>query len=193
MFGEKILGIDPSGEGKDMTQWVLRDHYAAKIVAREKSSSTASIAMKTMTLMQEYGIKAENVMVDNFGVGANVAQELAMNGIRVQAFNVGEAVEDREFLNLRAQLYWRLREWIKRGGVLSNDSEWDEELPKVKWKRNIRNQTQIMSKDEMRRNGIPSPNAADALMLTFKRDPNKVRAQAYSGGTFTPATSDDPY
>ena len=192
LFGEKILGIDPSGEGKDVTQWVLRDQYCAKIVAKEQTSTPKTIAMKTLTLMAEHQLKAENVMVDNFGVGANVAQELALCGMRVNAFNVGDQVEAKEFLNLRAQLSWRMREWIKRGGMLSNDAEWNEELPKIKWKRNIRNQTQIMPKDEMRRQGISSPNAADALMLTFKKDPEKARRDAYSGGV-TKEVSDDPY
>lgn len=192
LFGEKILGIDPSGEGKDVTQWVLRDQYSAKIVAKEPTSTPKTIAMKTLTLMAEHGIKAENVMVDNFGVGANVAQELAMSGMRVNAFNVGDPTEAKEFLNLRAHLSWRMREWLKRGGMLCNSVEWAEELPKIKWKRNLRNQTQIMPKDEMRRQGIRSPNAADALMLTFKKDPEKARHNAYAGGAM-PEVSDDPY
>jgi hypothetical protein len=75
-MGKKLLGIDPSGEGKDMTQWVLRDMFVARIVAREKTSNEKTIAQKTLTLMDAYGILAEDITVDNFGVGANVAQEL---------------------------------------------------------------------------------------------------------------------
>lgn len=110
---------------------------------------------------------AEDICCDNFGVGANVAQELAMQGHRIRAFNVGEPSDNPEFLNKRAEYYWRLREWIRRGGTLNNSMKWIEELTKIPYRRNIRNQIQIMPKDEMRKRGIRSPNAADALMLTF--------------------------
>lgn len=174
-FGERILGIDPSGEGKDMTQWVLRDQYGAKIVAKEKTSTDKSIAQKTLTLMDGYNIPANHVVVDNFGVGANVAQELGLMGHRIRAINVGDATENKEFLNLRAEYFWRLRAWIKRGGMLCSSMEWLKELPKLKFRRNLANKLQIMPKDEMRKRGIPSPNAADALMLTFAIDPERAR------------------
>ena len=38
--------------------------------------------------MQQYGIVADSVIVDNFGVGANVAQEMGLMGHRVRAINV---------------------------------------------------------------------------------------------------------
>lgn len=171
LWGKKSMGVDPSGEGKDITSWVIRDALSAKIVAREPKSSEKSIAMKTLTLMTEYNVDPEDITIDNFGTGANVAQELALLGYRVNAVNVGDRTEDERFLNLRAEWYWRMREWLKAGGMLSNDEGWDE-LPKVKYKRNIQGKIQIMSKDEMRKRGIRSPNNADALMMTFRKDSN---------------------
>jgi hypothetical protein len=38
-IGEVRMGIDPSGEGKDKTTWVIRDNFKAKIIADEKISN----------------------------------------------------------------------------------------------------------------------------------------------------------
>ena len=67
-MGRLAMGIDPAGEGDDETVWVIRDSIKAKIIFKEKISSPKGIAQKTATLMTEYKIEAENVVVDNFGV-----------------------------------------------------------------------------------------------------------------------------
>jgi hypothetical protein len=63
-------------------------------------------------------------------------------------------------------MYWGVRKWIKSGGKLSKDNRWYE-LAKIKYKSTEKGAIQIMSKVLMRANGIPSPNIADALSLTF--------------------------
>jgi len=45
---------------------------------RERMSTGKGIAQKTATLMTQYKIKDSNVVVDNFGVGVDAIQELAM-------------------------------------------------------------------------------------------------------------------
>ena len=182
-FSNKRMGVDPSGEGTDETKWVVRDKFGAKCVATEKKSTPMSIALKTLLLMQSFGIKENDVFVDNFGVGANVAQELARMHVFIRPVNVGDKLtktdlnvdvgtnEDKEelnkkFYNLRSYAHWLMREWLIRGGMVEKDPNW-EELLKLKYKANLARQIQIMSKDEMRRQGIRSPNQSDALMLTF--------------------------
>jgi hypothetical protein len=113
-------------------------------------------------------------------------------GHRVRAVNVGDPSDNKEYLNLRAEFFWKLRQWIKRGGMLCNSLEWMKELPKIKFRRNLANKLQIMPKDEMRRRGIPSPNAADALMLTFIKDIEKIASMSVNA--YTPrVVNDDPY
>ena len=165
--GKKRMGIDPAGEGANETIWVLRDNFKARVVAKEAKSTSKSIAQKTQTLMELYGLTGDDVYVDNFGVGANVSQELALGGVGVHGVNVGDPPDDKErFGNLRAEAYFGLKEWVKKGGELVEDEGW-EQLLNIKFKRNLRGKIQIMSKDEMRRAGIVSPDVADALSLTF--------------------------
>lgn len=165
--GPRKMGIDPAGQGKDVTSWVVRDNFKSKIVCREKISNAKSIALKTLTLMIEYDIKAEEIFIDNFGEGANVAQELGLCGERVFAYNTGDDADDTErYLNKKAETAWRARQWLTTGGELVEDNGW-QEVFNIRYRRELNGKLKIMSKKEMRDEGIPSPNHFDAFALTF--------------------------
>lgn len=163
------MGNDPAGEGDDETIWIVRDSFKARIVGREKTSTAKTIAQKTLTLIQEHQIQSGNDFVDNFGEGANVGQEVSVatkGQFSVVGVNVGDAAMDERFLNLRAEAYWRMREWLKKGGQLVADKGW-EELLTIRYRAELNGKLRIMSKKDMRSEGYRSPNIADALMLTF--------------------------
>lgn len=177
-FVQTRMGIDPSGEGQDETAWAVRDEFKGEIVGTERTSNPKSIAEKTLTLMEKYGSTAKNTTVDNFGVGANVAQEIALTPFqyKVNGLNVGEKSKDELFLNIRAEAYYAIKSWFRKGGSLienENGHQLKDELLTIKFKRNLQGKIQIMSKDEMRKQGIASPNKADAFMLTFTDIPNQ--------------------
>lgn len=189
--GNKFLGIDPSGEGSNKTVWVLRDNFKAKIVAVEDVSNGKGIAQKTATLIDFYGMKKvrrnpdaempfyDNIVIDSFGIGVDAIKELAVAGYNVNAQNVGELPyqekpqlslneeeEKKLFLNKRAMIYDRLKNWLRSGGELVQHSNW-QQLLQIKYTRTLAGKKKIMSKEEMRKLGIQSPDAADALALTF--------------------------
>lgn len=176
--GPKRMGVDPSGEGKDTTDWVIRDNYKAKRVASEKISNPKSIAQKTLTLMEVYGVEDVDIYIDNFGEGANVAQELALSGKKVNGINVGDTIpKDEEeydkingekiFINRRAKAYWMLRRWLRTGAEICEHKVWKDQLTSNRYRTELSGRIKMMGKREMRKNSIKSPNAYDALMLTF--------------------------
>jgi len=175
------MGIDPAGEGDDKTVWVVRDTMKAAVVAVENISSPKSIAQKTLTLMDMYKILPNNIYVDNFGVGANVAQELAraytgvLEGrpkiqVMVNGINVGDKADDPDtFVNKKAEAFRRGKEWIRSGGEFVEHNSW-KELLTIRYRAELSGKTKIMSKKEMKDEGYLSPNTADAWMLTFVDD-----------------------
>lgn len=176
--GDLRMGVDPSGEGDDESVWIIRNQFKAKVVGREKISNSQSIASRTMELIDYYEINPSFVYVDNFGEGANVAQHLAAAQRWVSPVNMGESPEDTDvYLNKRAEAYWRLKEWIRQGGELVNHSGW-QELLTIRYRRNLKGKLQIMPKHDMRREGYPSPNIADALMLTFYEVESNTRSES---------------
>ena len=168
--GSRRMGIDPSGEGNDTTRWVIRDKFQAKIVGKEKISNPKSIAQKTLTLMLQHGVKARDVWVDNFGVGAEVTKELALAGENCNGINVGDKAKDSDtYINKRAEIYIRSKKWVQSGGKFQNDKEF-EELTLIRFRRGLSGRVQIKSKQDMKKDGVKSPNCADAFSLTFCED-----------------------
>jgi len=172
-IGKKRMGVDPAGQGSDTAEWVVRDEFKARIVATEKKSTPKTIAQKTLTLMHAYKIKPEEVFVDNFGVGADAIQEIALVGKKVVGVNVGHQPIDKDekklYLNLRAKAFMAVKKWFRSGGEVVNKPEWMELLT-IFFRRELTDKISIMGKKKMKKKGYSSPNKADALMLTFVQD-----------------------
>lgn len=162
------LGVDPAWEWKDETARVLRDWLRARLIAKEKTSSTLSIAQKTSTLMFELGITDKNVYIDNFWVGANVAQELALMWHQVNWVNVWDKAKDTyRFINKRSEAYRAMRERLYSWWELIYKEHRETQLQMIKYRRNLQGRIQMMSKRDIRKAFGDSPDIMDALMLTF--------------------------
>ena len=87
----------------------------------------------------------------------------------INGINVGESTDypDR-FRNLKAQLYWALRERFQNGQVSGLDDDlMITQLASIRFEINPRGLIEIESKDAMAKRGIKSPDRAEALMLCF--------------------------
>lgn len=172
----KILWVDCAGEGKDKSTWVLRDNNKAVIVWYENISDEKSIAQKTLTIVHKYWLDWQDVIIDNFGKGANVAMHLALLWVRTSPINVWDKCDPengQKYKNIRAKIFWKLKWWIQGGGILAYRDYWSELLT-IRYKRTLSDEIQIMSKEEMRREWYGSPDFADALAMTFYRDIEKI-------------------
>jgi len=167
-MGRVRLGIDPGGLGNDPSVWVARDGFKAKVVGIEKKSTPKSIAKKTLQIMKMYNIQGEDIFCDNFGEGANVGQELAIVKVVINAVNVGDdATAKNRYLNKRAECFDRGKKWARSGGEFIEHENWKELLVIRGKAAGETGRYKIMSKEEMRKKKIKSPNTADAYALTF--------------------------
>jgi phage terminase large subunit len=152
------------------------------------------------------------------GVKVGLKDRIAGRNIEVQGFGAGDSPlpgkykDDKPnedvFRNLRAQGWWLLRdrfentykaiekgEYIDPAEMISLSSGIkDLELLKAELVRQQRKRVsgsrliQLISKDEMRSKGIPSPNMADSLMMAFmtkekrKKPERAQRTNAMPGG-----------
>lgn len=168
-IGEKRIGNDVARGGSNQTVWCLRSMNFADILAKSRQDNLTEIAAQTAFFMKDKMVPEQNVFIDDVGVGGGAVDPLHYEQKKVRGVNVGQrALEQSRFVNIRAESYWRLREWIKKGGRLSRDDDWYQ-LSKIKYKPDSKGRLRIMSKDEMRGMGIDSPDVADACMLTFVR------------------------
>lgn len=171
-FRPDRLWIDPSWLGADDSALVGRDSFKARLLSLESKSTEKTVAWLALSFMENYWINGNQTWVDNFWAWANVSQEIALAGVRVNAVNVWQPARDRKrFINARAEAYRRLREWCMKWGELVNSPKW-KELTKIKYKRQLDGRIAIMSKKDMKSLFGDSPDVADALMLTFIENDN---------------------
>jgi len=173
VFKNPRMGIDPAGMGSNNAVWVIRDNFRCKRIGGEKVSNPMQVAQKTIGLMDSYGIKAKDVYIDSFGSDVVEAiQILERHGHRVNAVQVGDDADDESlYENKKAENYDRMREWTNKGGeYLGNYSEWEDIFLVRKKQAGKMDRMKIKTKEEMRRDKEPSPNTAEAVMLTFDCD-----------------------
>ncbi len=123
----------------------------------------------TKEMCSKESIVANNVFIDATGVGAGVLDRFREVGFNVVGVNMSSvALHKEKYVNIRAEAYLRMGAWLKKGGMLVKDADWVE-LEVIKYKLKSSGKLVIISKEELRKNGITSPDVADALMLTFCR------------------------
>lgn len=166
-FGMAYMGHDVARGGGNFNVWVKRTQNYATILAKNSDNDLMSTAGRTVLLAKEHQIEWPAVSIDDTGLGGGVSDRLREQGFRINACKLGEQARDpSRFINRRAENYWKLKEWLNKGGKLDPAHDWSE-LTEIKYKPDSSGKIKIMSKDEMRTRGIESPDVADALMLSF--------------------------
>ena len=65
-------------------------------------------------------------------------------------------------------MWSKTRDWVKAKGCLPpNDQELADDLTAPEYGFDGHNRLQLEKKDDMKKRGLPSPDAGDALALTF--------------------------
>lgn len=174
----RVMGaLDPSGEGQDKSAWAVKDRMRAGIVADELVSSAASMAIKSLTVCTKYDVDPLDFVIDAFGAGHAVAQEIALATAvtkrpwRVTPINTGETCDSPDekmlYVNVRAMCFYKMYLWVRAGGQFMDSPRLKDELLSIRFKRTPNGRIQIMSKIEMKKFGYASPNMADALSMLF--------------------------
>ena len=158
------LGIDVSYKGKDSNVWVVRWDTFAEVVAKTHEENPLNVINTTLTIMEEYGIDEKDVYMDATAGGNIIYQRFLELGHRINAIGFGDKPLDNKYRDMKCEGYFLLFEWLNKGGQLLDHRDW-EQLKDIKYKSENR-WLSIISKEELRKSGISSPDVADALMLT---------------------------
>ena len=172
-FGTIKLGVDVAGGGRNASIVVHRTHNFAKVAYKGFESDTMKLAEQVIAMTKKEYISPDNIFVDSVGIGKGCFDLLSRNLWGCVAVNGGESPVDdlskEQFINIRAMMYWRLRDWILKGGKLERNECW-KQLTKIKYRARLegtKGKLQIMSKEDMLKEGTESPDESDALAMTF--------------------------
>lgn len=170
------IGVDVSRFGSDHTEFCYRKGPKVLDWRSYSHMDTMETANKVRDFATLY--PAATIAVDEVGVGAGVVDRLQqlLPNRTIYGVNVGMSAFDTEqFANLRAELFWGLRERFIQGDIdlsaLAPDvfEDLSAQLSQIKFKYSARNQTQIEKKEEMKKRGLPSPDKGDCAALAFGR------------------------
>lgn len=164
-FAPKILTVDPAWEGDDEFVIGLRQGLAFRILhTMAKNDNDLLAAAKIAALEDEH--KADAVFID-FGYGTGIVSAGQGMGRDWVLVNFGGESADPGCLNKRAEMWKLCRDWLKQGGAIPEDPMLRDELQAPETVPRIDGKIQLESKKDMKARSIPSPNRADALVLSF--------------------------
>lgn len=122
------------------------------------------------------------VFVDGGGVGGGVVDRLRqLNRDVVEVQFGGKADDPKKYLNKRAEMWAKAKEWLAIG-CLAKDEAMATDLTSVEYQYTTADQIQLESKASMKARGLASPDAGDALALTFAYPVPEHQVPRESGG-----------
>jgi len=192
------MAIDVSRYGDDETVFAFRQGNDARSIpwVTRRGLSTVDVAACAVELIQKF--RPDAVIVESVGPGAGVIDVLRSWNYKVIEVHPGApSSEPKTFLNVRAQFWSVMREWIQVRGCLPElDGELFKQLTTIRYETTGSGETilKMESKKDMKARGVGSPDRADALMLTFvhkiQRRDKDIAARAGMGPSTRRAKTD---
>jgi hypothetical protein len=161
------LGVDVARFGTDRSVIYHNHGGRLRLMSDKNGEPTTVTSGRVITTWRE--CRTTDINVDGVGVGAGVVDILAEEGYPVEDMQASSGTsEPKRFINARAEWYWSLRGDFEAGliDLDPDDEELASQLASMRYIFTRRGQIQIESKDDMRKRGMPSPDRADAAMLS---------------------------
>lgn len=183
------LGVDVGG-GK--AKAIIAHRLDDKIRIIHKSFDPNTMNLLSAIISQLKVTKATVAKVDMIGVGKGIvdrAEEISKDknnpdriyALKIKGVNVGsQAIDTKAYINLRAEGYWTLRERFESLDIDPDDEDLAGQLVSIKYRASA-GRIQIESKEEIKAKGKPSPDEADAVMLSYLDIPGKKLVKATVG------------
>lgn len=164
--GPKIMGLDVARFGDDRTILVLRNGHRLERIWRWEKRDTMQTAGYVKDILDKEN--PDMVFVDGVGVGGGVVDRLRQLGVRCVDVNAGgRAGKARRYMNKRAEMWGRMRDWLRDTGCIPDDDELQIDLLGPMYEYDSQNRIKLEKKEDMKKRGLASPDLADALALTF--------------------------
>lgn len=181
-----MVGVDFARFGDDSTVIATRVGRDATLPLKRYHGLPGNIAvervMDHVIDLEKMGFKSIHIFGDDGGLGGPILDSLEQRTHwPVHKINFGSNADDKEqFANKRAEMWYRLREWLKTGAI-PHDEALASDLTGPEYGHDNKQRLRLERKEDMKKRGLSSPDAADALALTFalKVDERVYQPQGY--------------
>ena len=166
-FAPKVLGVDVAWQGGDRSVMFPRQGLMAFQPVIAHGLPEKMFAARVAQGIDKW--QPDAVFIDTTGgYGGEVCSRLRDYGYVVQGVVFSWKAADERFQNLRAEMHWKLAEWIREGASIPANPALIAELCAPSYTNdNAANRLALESKDDIRSRLGVSPDLADALALTF--------------------------
>ena len=173
-----VLGVDVARFGDDRTVLCVRQGLLLRELRVFTELSTMDAASAVMACCGEFSPDA--VFVDAGAMGAGVIDRLRQLGYSPTDVNFGGAAMDAgRYANLRAEMYFKCRDWLMEGGAIVQDADLKTELAAVEYRFTSNGRIILEPKDRIKERMGKSPDLADALALTFAYPVQQMESSWY--------------
>ena len=160
-----IIGVDPARFGADSTVIAVRQGRDIVEIRRYKGDDTMETVGRVIDIIEEY--KPAMVVIDEGGLGAGIVDRLKEQKYKIRGVNFGnKAKNPLMWGNKRAEMWGDMREWLKTAAI-PTDRYLKSDLISPLMKPDSKGSIFLESKKDMRSRGLSSPDAADAIAVTF--------------------------
>ncbi len=164
-WAQKRLGVDVARFGIDSSVIFPRQGLRAFKPAIMHGQRTNDIAARVMQAKNKWGSEME--CIDGTGgFGSGVVDSMLQAGASPYEIHFSSNAIDPAYFNKRAEMWFEMSKWIKRGGWLPNDATLAKELCSPQYTF-VGGKFQLESKEQIKKRLGFSPDRADALCLTF--------------------------
>lgn len=167
-----ILGVDVARFGDDTTVIYPRRGMDARTMPIYEFSKldVMQVAAQVAEIARQH--RADQIFVDEGGVGAGVVDRLRQLNVECIGVNFGAKADHKisgqpSAANKRAEMWVKMREAMRVGLQLPDNDRLTGDLIGPLYSFDIRNQIQLEKKEDIKKRGLRSPDIADALALTF--------------------------
>jgi len=204
-YGPLIVGVDPAGMGGDRTSIAFRKGRCITKVESRKGLDTMQVAGWVQKIIREDKPAKVNIDIGGLGVGVHDRlYETSSNRRIINAVNFGgKPVEPAPLdekgnpaggpANRRAEMWSNLKKALEAGRFCLPDRDsLQADLVSCGYKFTSEGKLLLESKQDMRKRGVPSPDEADAVALTFSepegsafvrdKDFHRSLIEKYAGG-----------
>lgn len=186
-YEPRVLGVDVARFGDDRSVIFPRQGRVAFRPKTYRNLNLMELVGQVVLTIDRW--KPDAVFVDVTGMGAGVVDRLRELGHVVIGVDFGSRPvrPEPKFRDRRAEMWWSAAEWLTSGGCLPDVPELVGELTAPTYRFDSSGRLCLEPKDELKKRGLPSPDLADALALTFaapvvKLNPIQALERRYETG-----------
>ena len=187
-YAAKIIGVDPAWTGGDKIFIYLRQGLVAKKLAEFARNDDDSEIAGAVAHYEDIE-KADAVFIDQ-GYGTGIYSFGKTLNRKWMLINFGGKSATPGFANKRAEIWGKMKQWLREGGSVPKDQQVIDDLTAPEYKINIRDCIVLESKEDMRRRGLASPGNADAIALTFAMPVRRKNLLGQEQGEFAQSNYD---